>query len=382
MSVVSQPDELAIVFSGGGASAAYQVGFLWHIAERHPRLRARILTGVSAGAVNAAVLAALPGTFAERVAGLRHAWSNLQPELVYRASPLHLFSRAMRYGLRLVSGNSKPVPRPQSMLDTAPLKAFLQGIVGDPDGRIGGIRKKIDHGELRGVAITASSYHSGRSVTWLSEQSAGAWTGPHRETRPVPLTIDHIMASTALPILFPAVAVGREWYGDGSIGFTSPFSPAIHLGATRILAISTRKPPPPPKTTGDRAPYPPPAQIAGALLNALFFEHSHSDALRLHRINELLRKLPKDAHNGLRPIDLCVLDPGTDLAGLALKFEPRLPPALRFLTRGLGTDESGGGELLSLLMFQGEYLSALIDAGKRDAAAKAEQLDEFVAPFA
>ena len=277
----------------------------------------------------------------------------------------------MRYGVRLVSGNAKPVPRPQSMLDTSPLKTFLQSIVGEPDGRISGIRKKIENGELRGLAITASSYHSGRSVTWLSDQSAGAWTGPHRETRPVPLTIDHIMAS-----------IGREWYGDGSIGFTSPFSPAIHLGATRILAITTRKPPPPPKTHGEIDPYPPPAQIAGALLNALFFEHSHSDALRLHRINDLLMRLPHDAHGGLRPIDLCVLDPVTDLAALATKFEPRLPPALRFLTRGLGTDEGGGGELLSLLMFQGEYLSALIDAGKRDAAVRAEQIERCVAQFA
>ncbi|MEQ1633157.1 MAG: patatin-like phospholipase family protein, partial [Planctomycetota bacterium] len=355
---MSERGELAIVFSGGGASAAYQVGFLCHIAERHPNLKARILTGVSAGAVNAAVLAGLPGTFAERVSGLQKAWSTLQPESVYRSSGLQLMSRAMRYGLRLVSGRQKPVKRPQSLLDTAPLRAFLQGIVGLPDGRIAGIREKIQSGELLGVAMSASSYYSGRSVTWLSEQSANAWTGPHRETRPVPLCIEHVMASTALPLLFPAIPIDGEWFGDGSIGFTSPFSPAIHLGASRILAISTRRASPSsaPKHLG---PYPPPAQIAGAMLNALFFEHSHSDALRLHRINELLSALPPGKEKGLRQVQLLVLDPVSDLGALANKFEPRLPRTLRFLTRGLGTGEDRGGELLSLLMFQGEFLSAL-----------------------
>ena len=375
---MNERGELAIVFSGGGASAAYQVGFLCHIAERHPDLKARILTGVSAGAVNAAVLAGLPGNFAQRVDGLRRAWSTLQPESVYRSSGLHLMSRALRYGLRLVSGRSKPVKRPQSLLDTAPLRAFLQAIVGLPDGRIAGIREKIQSGDLRGVALSASSYHSGRSVTWISEQSTKAWTGPHRETRPVPLCIEHVMASTALPLLFPAIAIDDEWFGDGSIGFTSPFSPAIHLGASRILAISTRRPAPP---TGPAqlGPYPPPAQIAGAMLNALFFEHSHSDALRLHRINELLAALPPGKDNGLRQVQLLVLDPVTDLAALATTFEPRLPRTLRFLTRGLGTGEAGGGELLSLLMFQGDYQSALIDAGRRDATLRADEIDAFVA---
>ena len=355
---MNERGELAIVFSGGGASAAYQVGFLCHIAERHPDLKARILTGVSAGAVNAAVLAGLPGNFAQRVDGLRRAWSTLQPESVYRSSGLHLMSRALRYGLRLVSGRSKPVKRPQSLLDTAPLRAFLQAIVGLPDGRIAGIREKIQSGDLRGVALSASSYHSGRSVTWISEQSTKAWTGPHRETRPVPLCIEHVMASTALPLLFPAIAIDDEWFGDGSIGFTSPFSPT---GPAQL------------------GPYPPPAQIAGAMLNALFFEHSHSDALRLHRINELLAALPPGKDNGLRQVQLLVLDPVTDLAALATTFEPRLPRTLRFLTRGLGTGEAGGGELLSLLMFQGDYLSALIDAGRRDATLRADEIDAFVA---
>lgn len=375
---MSERGELAIVFSGGGASAAYQVGFLCHIAERHPNLKARILTGVSAGAVNAAVLAGLPGTFAERVAGLQKAWSTLQPESVYRSSGLHLMSRALRYGLRLVSGRQKPVKRPQSLLDTAPLRAFLQGIVGLPDGRIAGIREKIQSGELRGVAISASSYYSGRSVTWLSEQSANAWTGPHRETRPVPLCIEHVMASTALPLLFPAIPIDGEWFGDGSIGFTSPFSPAIHLGASRILAISTRRASPssPPRHLG---PYPPPAQIAGAMLNALFFEHSHSDALRLHRINELLSALPPGKEKGLRQVQLLVLDPVSDLGALANQFEPRLPRTLRFLTRGLGTGEDRGGELLSLLMFQGEFLSALIEAGRRDAELRSAEIEALVA---
>lgn len=375
------PDELAIVFSGGGASAAYQAGYLRSIARRHPKLRARILTGVSAGAVNAAVLAGLPGTFAERVEGLCAAWRSLEPEVVYKASGLHLLERAFRYGLRLVSGRARPVPRPQSLLDTAPLRSFLQGLIGDEHSGIAGLRDKIERGELRGLALSASSYRSGRNVTWLSEQSAQAWTGPHREMRPTRLSIDHIMASTALPLLFPAIAVDGEWFGDGSIGFTSPFSPAVHLGASHILAITLRRPQPEQAAGGRPGDYPPPAQVAGALLGALFYEHSHSDALRLLRINSLLDQIPEDRHHGLRKLDLLVTEPQTDMAALATQFEPRLPRMLRFLTRGLGTQEGGGSELLSLLMFQSEYLGALIEAGERDADQRAAALDALVGGF-
>jgi NTE family protein len=372
-----EPGDLGLVLSGGGALAAYQVGLLLHLTERFPDLCAPVITGVSAGAVNAASLAALPGNFAQRVTALEQAWCQLSPDAVYDVNPLHLWSRVLRFGLRLVSGRSKVVDRPRSLLDTAPLRAFLQQLFGGPDGLARGIDANLATGQIRALAITASSYSTGSSVTWVDDRGTQTWRRAHRSSRAVEMTVDHIMASTALPIVFPAIEVDGEWFGDGGMGLTAPFSPAIHLGARRLLCISTRSltaaaPPP------TRPPYPPPAQIAGAVLNSLFLEHSQGDALRVERINQLIAAAPEASRLGLRRVDTLMLHPSVDLGGLATAYEPRLPRTLRFLMRGLGTGEAKGNQLLSLLMFQPDYLRALIDVGRRDAAARGDEIAAFI----
>jgi NTE family protein len=182
------------------------------------------------------------------------------------------------------------------------------------------------------------------------------------------------MASSALPMLFPAVRVGDEWYGDGGVRLTAPLSPPIHLGANRILTVATRYPrsrqeADRPLTDG----YPPPAQVLSVLYNSIFLD------LIDQRINRLIEELPDEAREGMRPVEILVLRPSHDLGRLAAEFEPRLPRFFRYLTRGLGTQRTASPDILSLLMFQHDYLRRLVDLGEADAEANAERIAEFVA---
>lgn len=370
------PGRLGVVLGGGGALAAYQVGVLSHLAERCPHVAVPILSGVSAGAINAAALAAIEApALADRVARLRAAWEALTPAQVFRVNGLHLIARGLAWLLRLGTGGLRPGPRPRSLLDTAPLRRFLTARFATADGSLPGIARNIAAGTLDSVALTGSSFVTGRSVTWVAGCTFGGWERADRSGHCVDLRIEHVMASAALPLLFPAEAVGGEFFGDGGLMLTAPLSPAIHMGADRILAISTRHPREAASANGDG--YPPPAQIAGALLNALFLDQLDADALRLQRINELLAALPPERHQGLRPLRLLVMRPSVDLGHRALAHELELPWALRFLTRGLGTRETRHQQLLSLLMFQPGYVRELIDLGRADAAARSDELCRF-----
>jgi NTE family protein len=187
------------------------------------------------------------------------------------------------------------------------------------------------------------------------------------------------MASAALPLLFPAVRVDGEWYGDGGIRLTAPLSPALHLGAERILTISTRHP----RTRAEAdvsqiAGYPPPAQVLGVLYNAVFLDLIDQDILRLQLINQMLRAVPQAHRNGMRPVEILVLRPSQDLGKMARKFEPRLPKAFRFLTRGLGTRQTTSPDVLSLVMFQRDYLEALVELGERDAESEMDRIAAFL----
>jgi NTE family protein len=187
------------------------------------------------------------------------------------------------------------------------------------------------------------------------------------------------MASAALPLFFPAVKIGNAWYGDGGVRLAAPLSPALHLGAQRVLAISTRydrnnAEAARPAVTG----YPPPAQVAGVLMNSVFLDLLDQDAYRLERLNRVLRRLPEEEREGLKMIDLLVLRPSRDLGQLANEYEPRLPKAFRFMTRGLGTRQTNSPDALSLILFQPDYLSRLIEIGESDANARAEEIDRFI----
>ena len=374
---------VALVLSGGGARAAYQVGLLRYIASRYPNFAPGILTGVSAGGIIATGLASREGSFGDAVSRLHESWRALRIEDVFRVDPGDLASRVTRWGFRLVSAGAPGTPRTRSLLDTAPLRELLtRTLAPAPDGTLPIIARNLDAGALRAIALTASSYTTGQSVTWV--QSAEGcrvmtWERPQHRSLDGSLRVDHVMASAALPFFFPAVEVDGAWYGDGGIRLTAPLSPALHLGARKILAVSTRYP----RGRDETAPpaiggYPPPAQVAGVLLNAIFLDLLDADALRLEQLNALIERLPRGARDGLRPVELLVLRPSIDLGRLANEFEADLPRTFRFLVRGLGSRETRSNDMLSLLMFQPDYIARAIDLGESDARAHSGDIDAFL----
>ena len=362
---------LAIVLTGGGARAAYQVGFLRWIAQNIPDVNFPILTGVSAGAINATYLAAYPGTQAEAIEHLYKLWRGLTVEKVFRADAPSLLSHVARWGLQLVSGGAAIAPRVRGLVDTDPLRETLATAfdVSPAGGKIARIEQHLESRRLWALAIVTSNYGTGQSVIWIQGRDLHAWERPQRRSRKTQIMIDHVMASAALPLFFPAINLERGWHGDGGIRLTAPCSPAIHLGATRILALSTRygatiEEADEPSVKG----YPPPLQISGQLLNAIFLDDLDRDAQSLERVNMLLRDVPPEKRRGLRPIELVVARPSRDLGRMVAKIEPQLPRAFRYLTRGLGSRETARPDVLSLLAFDPEYISTLIDLGQADAA--------------
>ncbi len=209
-----------------------------------------------------------------------------------------------------------------------------------------------------------------------------AWERPLRKSLMCDLRIDHVMASAALPFFFPAIEVDGAWYGDGGMRLTQPLSPAIHLGARRIIAVTTRYAKS--REEADRpsiAGYPPPAQVAGALFNSIFLDQLDGDAMQLRQINALIEAHPEEERLGLRPIELLVLRPSEDLGRLANAYEADLPKAFRFFTRGLGTRETRSNDMLSLVMFQTDYVKRLIELGEADALAKRADIEKFLRPL-
>jgi NTE family protein len=382
MGVPTHRPDLALVFSGGGARAAYQVGFLRLLARELPHIVPGILTGVSAGGINAAYLAARQEPFAEKVENLARIWGSLSIDQVFRVDLRDLAARTLRFGGRLMSGGASPLPAARSFVDTAPLRVLLENVLEAHDGVLAGIPQSLRAGWLRAIALTASNYTTGQSITWVqTREDCGiqTWERPQRKSNTCALRVDHVMASAALPFFFPAVDVDGAWYGDGGIRLTAPLSPAVHLGARQIIAVSTRYARS--REEADRPAvvgYPPPAQVAGVLLNAIFLDLLDGDALHMEQINTLVARLPEAQRDGLRHIDLLVLRPSEDLGQLANAYEPALPRAFRFLTRGLGTRETRSNDLLSLVMFQSNYIKRLIEMGESDAAEKISEIRRFL----
>lgn len=366
------------MMSGGGARAAYQVGFLRSLARLRPDLELPILTGVSAGAINAAFLAAHRGTFASAVADLARLWLSLDDDQVYDVGAFGLGTNAIRWGLGLMTGGR--IRPGRGMVDTAPLARTMKAALGADDDAIPGIAENLRDGRLEALALTATSYTTGRSITFVQGPAIPGWDRGNRRSRAARIRVEHVLASSALPFLFPAVAIGDAWYGDGGMRLTAPFSPAIHLGADRILAISTRHPPTELELEQQVSPgYPSVARVAGVVMNSIFLDQFDGDALRLERINRLVEDLREEDRDGMRAVNLLVLRPSRDLGVLANDFEPRQPRTLRFLTRGLGTRKLRSNDLLSLIMFQPDYLARLVELGEADAEERAAEIAAFLA---
>jgi NTE family protein len=371
--------DLGLVLTGGGARGAYQVGVLRWIARHYPHLQVPIMTGVSAGAVNTAKLASHPGTFLQAVEEISYLWRELTIEQVFRVDASSLAARVFHMGARLISGGLIHGPKPGAFLDTSPLRTLLEESLAPLHGELTGIDYNLARGRISAVAIITTSYTTGQTVVWVKGNELKPWTRPQRRTEMGPITIDHIMASAALPIFFPAIRIGNQYYGDGGIRLAAPLSPALHLGADRILAISTRY---------DRSReesedvevvgYPPPAQVLGVLLNAVFLDLIDQDSLRLETVNRLVEKIPPEDREGMRRISFMNIRPSKDLGSLAKGYEDRLPRLFRFMVRGLGTSQQKSPDVLSMLLFEPEYIAKLMALGEADAERRGEELHTFL----
>ena len=360
------PSHAALVLSGGGARGAYQVGVLRYIAARRPFARFPIVTGVSAGAINASFLAGSTDAFGGAVNALAEHWLSLSTDQVFRTDMPSLAGNVLKVLLNLGSGGSTLAPGVRGLVETAPLREFLDGLI-EPDA----VAANVEAGRLRALAISATAYDTGRTVTYIQGESRlETWERFRRRAVHNRITLDHVMASAAIPLFFPAVRVNGRFFGDGSLRQSHPLSPAIHLGADRILAISSRWQAPVEEPVEEHeTTYPPAAQVLGLLFNSIFLDNLDMDAERLRRVNDLLRRVP-DSRRWLvseRPVRLLVLRPSSDIGRVARQYESSIPRSLRYLLRGLGTRKVSSSDLVSYLLFESQYLEHLIRLGERDA---------------
>jgi NTE family protein len=366
--------DLAVMLTGGGARAAYQVGVIKGLARHFPNLRFQIITGVSAGAINAIFLAAHDGPLRESAEELAKLWCSLECRHVFRPNYAALLPFRTAFKAILSPRMSK---RPHGLLNAGPLAETLRDVY-HCHGRnqpIEGVRRNLARGELKAVGLIGLDYTTGQSVRWTQGREIDTFEGPNRRSVQSDITVEHVLASAALPFVFPAVKIGQRWYGDGGIRLAAPLSSAVHLGATRILAMSTGY-----QRTADEANtpeiegYPPVAQIMGQLLNAIFLDVIDEDVTRMQRMNEMITKLDASQRNGFKTIDLFVMRPSIDLGRLAGEHEKYLPRNMKLLTRALGARETDSPDFISMLMFEPHYTTRLIEIGENDVASR---LDEF-----
>ncbi|HVO22176.1 MAG TPA: patatin-like phospholipase family protein [Candidatus Margulisiibacteriota bacterium] len=393
---------LGLVLTAGGARGAYQAGVLKRIGElpafRRSRSPFRIIAGASAGAINGATLAAMSGDFYAATRLLAQMWSELRVPHVYRTDALSLSVNGLRILQDLLFGGFVGGAGVQSLLNAAPLRAFLQERL-----PLAGISESIRKGHLYAIAVTATSYHSGKSFTFIQGQPGHpVWRKARRVALPAELTLDHILASAAIPIVFQPVrlrsAAGEFWFGDGGLRLVTPLSPAIRLGASKLFAVGIRCQ----RSADDLSqtellgsgdgkpvmPQPPLSQICGVFLNAIFLDHLDTDLDHLKRMNELIlahaSAVAPATNNGptpsepMRIVESFVVNPSEDLAIVARHLSHRMPRLVRYLLDGLGRPDAQSADLMSYLLFDSRYTSALVDIGYRDAGARIDAIEDFL----
>ncbi len=365
------------MLGGGGARAAYQVGVLRAIARRHPQLQIPLLTGVSAGAINISHLASFEGSLEESVEALADLWQNLQLENVFRTAGASLLWRAFKVGLRLSFGLPSFLEPVHGMVDTQPLREYLYQSLQTDDGVLMGIDRNLAAGRLQGVALTANSYATGDTVVFFRGHEIDAWERPRRKSVETRLTIEHIMASSSLPLLFPPVRVGDQWYGDGGIRLNSPLGPAVHMGANRLLVISTHFQGT--SETPPSVPEPPsPATVLATMYNALFLDQLDQDIHHMTRTNQLVQHLSPELRNDLREVGLLVIQPSIDIGAIAFELKDRVPRTFRHLLKRLGSGQSSSEDLLSTMLFHPDYVQRLMEIGQHDGESQADRIAVFL----
>jgi NTE family protein len=372
--------ETALVLTGGGARAAYQVGVLRALAHILPHGISNpfpIVCGTSAGAINAAAVAAGANDFHRAVRRLQLVWRNFRANQVYRSDPVGIAATGLRWFLEPVLrrlGREQPV----ALLDNSPLRELLRERLDLHE-----LGDMISAGALRAFAISASSYSTGESISFYQGNDLlSGWRRARRVGVRAEIGAEHLLASSALPFIFPPVRIGGEYFGDGSMRQMAPVSPALHLGAQRVFVISVGR-----QLTEERErvktdAYPSLAQIAGHALNSIFLDGLETDVERLQRINRTLRLMPPESRDPdlfqLREVEVLVMRPSEDLGALATQHAKMLPIAVRVLMSLIGGMRRGGGTLVSYLLFEKSYCRALIDLGYRDTMAQRDEVVQFL----
>ncbi len=368
----------ALLLAGGGARGAYQVGVLRSLSRAFPALHFPILTGISAGAINTAMLANITAPFPAAVERLAQHWESLTLDQVFRCDVRGLAGKSINWMFRLMSGGAHLLPNTRGMVDTNPLRSFLHRVLETSDGALPGVAENIRSGRLSAVGIMTTRYPSAQSVTWVQGANFQPWKSLQRCGVPARLTVEHIMASSSLPLVFPAAQLENGWHGDGGIRLTSPLSPAVNLGADRIIAISTSVEPGLSEANRPTTDYPPPATILSVLLESVFLDQLDSNAAELRRMNRLIAEHPRSQELGLRHVDALVLRPSRDLGVVASEFESELPRALRHLIRGLGSRETNRADMIATLLFQPLFIRKMLEIGEQDGARRVDEIGAFL----
>lgn len=381
-----------LILTGGGVRAAYQVGVLQELmsmrstGQSHKGNPFQIICGTSSGAINASVLACGADRFDDALARLVQVWGQFNVSQVYRSEILDMLRSGLGWMSLILAGwlIRYRMLRPRSLLDNSPLAELLQTQV-----RFDRLPQMLQNGHLSALAITASSYSGGEHVTFYqSRQEVPSWVRNQRLAMRAELSHRHLLASSAIPFIFPATALvgpyGRAWFGDGAMRQTAPISPAIHLGAEKILVIGAGRMQEPPRVTDSvRSEYPSMAKIAGHALSSIFLDALAVDIERVQRVNHTLSLIPPEQRQQakLRPIDLLVISPSERLDDMALRHAEHLPMAVKHLLRVLGNSDPGhaqqGGAFISYLLFESPYTQELMALGRRDARAKASEIRSF-----
>lgn len=373
--------KIGLILPGGGARGAYQVGVLKAIAEILPRRSSNpfsVISGTSAGAISSAVLASQARVFRHAAADLERVWAHFRSHHVFKADSWTMLRSSAHWAAALVFGGLG-VGNPRSLLDNSPLREMLSRAI-----NLKSIQESIDRGYLDAVTVTAAGYGSARSVSFYQgREGHEPWERVRRVGRPAEITLDHLMASIAVPMMFPPVMIQREYYGDGAMRQATPLAPAVHLGADRLLVIGVRDeeldPPPGPD---DEVPYPSLGRIAGYVLDALFMDGLSQDLERLTRINLILENVPGRALDTgaakLRYIDALIMLPSRDIREIAVRHLHEMPRPVQLLMSGLGALNYGGRQLASYLLFEQGYTQELIKLGYEDGLARRDQIQSFM----
>jgi len=377
------PDNIrtALVLPGGGARGAFQVGVLKAIAELLPRGCQNpfpIISGTSAGAINSVVLASKARHFHLAVTELEQVWGNFESRRVFCDDIWTMLRSSLHWMSSIVLGGMI-VGTPRSLLNNSPLRELISTNI-----RFSLIEKAIRDGYLHAVAVTAAGYDSARSTSFFQGASdTHEWTRKRRSGLRTMISIDHVMASVAVPMIFAPVRIGDQYFGDGAMRQATPLSPAIHLGADRILVVGIRdetSDPTPDISVSQKSPSL--AQIAGYMLDTLFMDGLYSDLERMTRINQLIDSVPDEYHGGalhqMRAVDTMVVLPSQDLREIANKHRRAMPLTIRALLRGIGGKSSSENRLLSFLLFESPFTRELIELGYHDAMTVRDELVQFI----